>query len=127
MSHAGAHPLPRGRGSDQSRAQRALRQPAVVIRPLAAIFAALALAPAGCNRVHKVTAKETVEEAPGTTGTAMVIDVGDPKRERQLVSGFYAIEANSWRWTAKDFTVSLRPPAGSGGPGGTHVLRAFIS
>jgi hypothetical protein len=94
--------------------------------PLAAMLAALALAPAGCNREHRVTIKETVEEAPGTTGTAMVIDMGDPKQERQLVSGFYNIEANSWRWTAKDFTVSLRPPAGSAAQGATLIFALSI-
>ena len=95
--------------------------------PLAALFAAVALAPVGCNRAgHKVTVKETVEEAPGMTGTAMVIDMGDPKLERQLVDGFYAIEANSWRWTAKDFAVSLRPPAGSAAQGATLIFALSI-
>src|SRR3984957_17153400 len=86
---------------------------------LAAIFAALAIAPAGCNREHKVTVKETVEEPPETTGISMVINMGDPKQEKQLVSGFYSIESNAWRWTAKNFTVSLRPPTGSAAQGAT--------
>jgi len=60
-----------------------------------------------------------VEEPPEATGISMVIEMGDPKREKQLVNGFYAIEANSWRWTAKDFTVTLRPPAGSAVQGAT--------
>jgi hypothetical protein len=102
------------------------RHSAVFIRPSAAMLAALALALAGCSREHKVTIKETVEEAPGTTGTAMVINMGDPKQERQLLGGFYAIESNSWRWTAKDFTVSLRPPAGSAAQGATLILALSI-
>jgi hypothetical protein len=95
--------------------------------PLAAIFAALALAPVGCNRAaHKVTVKETVEEPPEKTGISMVIDMGDPKQEKQLVNGFYAIEANAWRWTAKDFTVTLRPPAGSAAQGATLTFALSI-
>jgi hypothetical protein len=94
--------------------------------PLAAIFAALALALAGCNRAHKVTVKETVEEQPETTGISMAINMGDPKQEKQLVSGFYAIEAKSWRWTAKDFTVSLRPPAGSATQGAALIFALSI-
>jgi hypothetical protein len=87
--------------------------------PFAAILAALALAPLGCNRDHKVTVKETVEEAPGKAAVPVVVSMGDPKQEKQLVSGFYGIEANAWRWTAKDFTVSLRPPVGSATQGAT--------
>lgn len=102
-------------GSVQSRA----RQQAVFIRPLAAIFAVLSLASAGCNREHKVTVRETVEESPAQAKAAPVVSMGDPKQERQLVSGFYGIEANSWRWTAKDFSVSLRPPTGSAAQGAT--------
>jgi hypothetical protein len=94
--------------------------------PLAAVFAALALAPAGCNRAHKVTVKETVEEPPEATGISMVVDMGDAKREKQLVNGFYAIEANAWRWTAKNFTVTLRPPAGSAAQGATLVFALSV-
>jgi hypothetical protein len=94
--------------------------------PLAAIFAALALALAGCNRAHKVTVKETVEEPPEATGISMVVNMGDPKQEKQLVNGFYAIEANAWRWTAKDFTVTLRPPTGSATRGATLIFALSI-
>jgi hypothetical protein len=94
--------------------------------PLAVIFAALTLAPAACNRVRKVTVKETVEEAPEASGISMVINMGDPKQEKQLVNGFYAIEANSWRWTAKDFTVTLRPPAGSAVQGAMLIFALSI-
>jgi hypothetical protein len=87
--------------------------------PFAAILAALALASLGCNRDHKVTVKETVEEAPGKAAVPVVLSMGDPKQEKQLVSGFYGIEANAWRWTARDFTVSLRPPTGSATQGAT--------
>jgi hypothetical protein len=76
------------------------------------LAAVLALAPIGCNREHKVTVRETVEETPKAI-IPVVVNMGDAKQDKQLVSGFYGIEANSWRWTAKDFTVSLRPPAGS--------------
>jgi hypothetical protein len=33
--------------------------------------------------------------------------------ESQLASGFYGIEGNAWRWTAKQFTVVLRVPGGA--------------
>jgi hypothetical protein len=37
--------------------------------------------------------------------------MSDPEAEPQLISGFHAIEQNSWRWTAGRFAVML-PPAG---------------
>lgn len=40
--------------------------------------------------------------------------LSDPSSARQLLSGFYALDANPWRWTAHQFTVLLRtPPAKS--------------
>jgi hypothetical protein len=92
----------------------------------AAIFAALALASAGCNREHKVTVRETVEETRGAAAIPVMVNMGDAKQESQLVSGFYGIEANSWRWTAKDFTVSLRPPTGAAAQGATLVFALSI-
>jgi hypothetical protein len=94
--------------------------------PLAALFAALALAPIACNTKHKVTAKETVEEVPTQTKISAVVNMGDPKQQKQLVSGFYAIEANSWRWTAKDFSISLHPPEGSAAQGARLVFALSI-
>ena len=91
-----------------------------------ALAAVLALAPIGCNREHKVTVRETVEETPAKNIVPVVINMGDPKQEKQLVTGFYGIEANSWRWTAKDFTVSLRNPAGSAAQGATLIFALSI-
>jgi hypothetical protein len=86
--------------------------------PFAAMLAALALASAGCNRDHKVTVRETIEETPGKAGPVM-LNMGDPKQEKLLVSGFYGIEAKAWRWTAQDFTVSLPPSPAAAAHGAT--------
>ena len=42
-----------------------------------------------------------------------VLNMGDPKVESQLVTGFHGIEAGAWRWTEKQFTVALRTPFGA--------------
>jgi hypothetical protein len=39
--------------------------------------------------------------------------VSDPAASAQLVRGFYGLEGNTWRWTAKQFEVALKPPAGA--------------
>jgi len=89
----------------------------------AAILAlSLALAPAGCKRHRKVTVK-TIEEAPGLES---VVATADPKAAPQLVSGFYGVEQNSWRWTAGRFSVLLRPPRGADTNGAVLQLKFAI-
>jgi hypothetical protein len=83
----------------------------------AAALAACALCCAGCSSDKKTPVKATVEEAPGTPKLRSAVNMGDAKGEKQLLSGFYAIEANAWRWTGKDFSVALRPPTGSAAQG----------
>ena len=46
----------------------------------------------GCNRVAKQRMKSRLK-------------MSDPETGKQLVSGFYALEGNSWRWTARRFVV----------------------
>lgn len=41
------------------------------------------------------------------------IDITDPVEAVQLTNGFYGVEMNAWRWTAKNFSVVLKPPPGS--------------
>ena len=72
---------------------------------LAALAACLALA--GCRSKQKVKVQATEEEAPSLAST---VHVADPRVASQLISGFYGIEGDSWRWTAGKFAVLLRPP-----------------
>ena len=85
----------------------------------AAALAASAVWCAGCSNDKKVPLKETVEEAPSAPKLLSAVNMGDPKAEKQLLNGFYAIEANAWRWTAKDFSVALRPPPAAAAQGAT--------
>lgn len=43
---------------------------------------------------------------------ASLVYTSDPSQASQLLSGFYAIEEYSWRWTDQRFSVVLRPPDG---------------
>jgi hypothetical protein len=79
----------------------------------------IALFLAACSADKKVPVKATLEEAPAAPRLMATVNMGDPKGEPQLLTGFYAIEANAWRWTGKDFSVALRPPAGSAALGAT--------
>jgi hypothetical protein len=88
-----------------------------------ALLVALALVPLGCKQTRKVQVQQTVEEAPRM---ASVIRMGDPKVETQLVTGFYGIEGNAWRWAARQFTVTLRPPFGASQRGGVLQLNLTV-
>jgi hypothetical protein len=74
----------------------------------AALLTLLAFAISGCKK--DVAVEETQEEAPGL---AAVVRMGDARVAGQLATGFYGVEQNAWRWTRQNFSVVLRPPAGS--------------
>jgi hypothetical protein len=81
-----------------------------VCGPRGIIFSLLLLL-AACNPTHKVETRPTIEEpAPALAST---VHTGDPKSAAQLSSGFYGIEQNSWRWTARNFSVTLHTPPGA--------------
>lgn len=77
---------------------------------LVAALAAAAAGTDGCKRRDKLLVQATEEES---AGLASVVHVADPRMAPQLVSGFYDVEQNSWRWTKSKFAVTLRPPAGA--------------
>jgi hypothetical protein len=86
-----------------------------------ALIAVVAIAPA-CRTKRK--AHPRVIEDDGQI--ASVVNVADPRAAVQLIHGFYTVEANAWRWTMKNFTVSLRPPVGSAQNGATIELKFSI-
>jgi hypothetical protein len=55
-----------------------------------------------------------------------VVVTADPASAKQLVGGFYQIEAKAWRWTAKKFIVTLVPPPGSEEKGATLQLHFML-
>ena len=88
---------------------------------LAALAAVIALT--GCRSKQKVRVQATEEEAPTLAST---VHVADPRSSAQLVSGFYGVEQNAWRWTAGKFTVLLRPPHGAAQNGATLQLKLSV-
>ena len=86
---------------------------------LVALLLPLLLGGAGCKS-RKVNVAATDEETPRM---ASALNMGDPKSEPQLITGFHGIEAGAWRWTGKQFTVALRPPFGASQKGARLNLR----
>jgi len=50
----------------------------------------------------------------------------DPRTESQLLQGFHVLEEGTWRWTARQFIVILRPPPGSAQTGARLELMLNI-
>ena len=76
------------------------------MRKRVAVLAAVLLGAGGCN-YERIPRQPTIEEAPRLAST---VHMGDATAAAQLVSGFYGIEGGGWRWTQKQFAVTLRPP-----------------
>lgn len=83
----------------------------------------LLLAPAGCKRNQKIRVQQTEEEQ---TTLATVLHVADPRAGAQLLSGFYDVEQNAWRWTMGSFSVLLRPPKRADQEGAILQLRFTV-
>lgn len=91
------------------------------MRRLAAVAAALATLIPACRIRNKAHEKTAVDNQ-----LVSVVNVADPRAAVQLTRGFYDLENDSWRWTSKSFTVTLRPPANAAKAGATLELKFTI-
>src|ERR1017187_1304689 len=87
-----------------------------------AVLTALLLAASACN-YERIPRQPTIEEAPRLAST---VHMGDATAAAQLVSGFHDIEGGSWRWTQKQFAVTLRPPAQAARQGAVLELHLTV-
>ena len=60
------------------------------------------------------------------SSVASILNMADPATERQLISGFFAVEGNSWRWTGPAFVVLLKAPRRVDRTSVELVVRLFI-
>lgn len=73
----------------------------------------------GCKNQESIQLQPTIEEAAAPAST---IQAGEPSASSQFLSGFGAIEGNSWRWAEPDFAVLLGVPPGAATRGAALVL-----
>lgn len=55
-----------------------------------------------------------------------IVSVADAKLASQLVSGFYALENDAWRWTAPKFSFDLQAPFGASQRGAILFIRGSV-
>lgn len=89
---------------------------------LFAALLALAAAPA-CKRKRHPNPMATVEEE---SPLASVVSMADPAASSQLLSGFHAVEQGAWRWSMRQFSVSLAVPEGAAARGGRLELKVVL-
>ncbi len=98
-------------------------------RALALILLGMVLiSPIACKRKKKRSIEQVTQNAQAEAGGPLssMVQVADPRTQRQLTKGFYAVEQNAWRWTEGSFSASLRPPLGSSRKGAMLVLKFSI-
>jgi hypothetical protein len=88
----------------------------------------LALGGAACHGTRsKVTTQDEAASGSGTVSRgAALVRMNDSRTGAQLLSGFYAIENNAWRWTAGTFSVLLYTPPASAQRGAALTLAFTI-
>src|SRR5580658_9158243 len=82
----------------------------------------LTLTGAACKGKHSRVTVQNEEPAAGPR-LASTLPMNDPHAATQLLSGFYAVENNVWRWTAGKFSVQLRTPPAA--PNGATLALSF--
>jgi len=73
----------------------------------------------GCRNKEPIRSQPTVEEP---RSLSIVVRMSDAAASAQLLSGFGAVEAGSWRWSAPQFAVALGSPPGAKQNGATLAL-----
>ena len=66
------------------------------------------------------------EEPAGEAVLVSSLKMSDQTAAKQLVKGFYGLESGSWRWTAGQFQVLLRPPITAAQKGATLTFTFSI-
>src|SRR3954465_11798165 len=79
---------------------------------------------AACSRPTAELSESTSSKDNGQL--LSIVSMSNPRGTVQLVRGFYNLEADSWRWTAGKFAISLRPPPGAAQSGARLELKFVI-
>ncbi len=93
------------------------------MRRIAVLVLLAGVLAAGCKRKHHPNPSATIEEE---SELASSISVAEPRDASQLLSGFYNLEQNAWRWSMKKFAVTLAPPLNGALRGATLELQCSL-
>jgi hypothetical protein len=80
-----------------------------------------ALLVSGCGK----RANQTVQNDEGEPANAPLVStlkMNAPSAKQQLTKGIYQLESGIWRWTAGNFSITLKTPAEAAAKGATLTL-----
>jgi hypothetical protein len=80
-----------------------------------------------CSGKHSTAVQNDEGEPAGKAPIVSTLKMSDPSAKEQLTKGFYGLEANAWRWTAGNFSVTLKTPLGAAQKGATLTLDLTVS
>src|SRR5580704_8766485 len=80
-----------------------------------------------CSGKHSTTVQNDEGDSGAPPPIVSALKMSDPSAKAQLAKGFYPLEANAWRWTAGNFSVTLKTPPGAAQKGATLTLALTVS
>ncbi|HVW11414.1 MAG TPA: hypothetical protein VHC90_22670 [Bryobacteraceae bacterium] len=90
------------------------------------LLAASVLLLAGCGK----KANQAVQNDEGQAANAPLVSslkMNAPSAKEQLTKGVYQLESGLWRWTAGNFTITLKTPPGAAQKGAILTLNLTAS
>jgi hypothetical protein len=89
---------------------------------LFAIALPAALLVSGCGKRGNQAVQNDEGEPAANLPMVSSLPMNAPTAKEQLTQGVYQIESGLWRWTAGNFTITLKTPPGAAQNGGTLTL-----
>jgi hypothetical protein len=88
---------------------------------------ALALLISGCGKKANQTVQNDGGEPAADAPLVSTLKMNAPGAAKQLTKGVYQLESGVWRWTAGNFTITLKTPPGAAQKGATLSLNLVES
>ena len=82
------------------------------------------LAPVTSCKRKRAAPTEASQQASSEPATMLASS--DPRAALQLIKGFHEVENGGWRWSAKEFSAALKPPASAAQKGATLLLKFSV-
>lgn len=78
--------------------------------------------PSACKRKRRAQPVRVAQDG----SLSSMIQASDPNADMQFAKGFYPVENGAWRWTARQFSLTLRPPKNAAQSGARLVLKLVV-
>jgi len=91
------------------------------------VLCALALLVSGCSKKANQAVQSDQGEPAANAPLVSSLKMNAPSAKQQLTKGVYGLESGAWRWTAGNFTITLKTPPGAAQKGATLTLNLLAT